>query len=171
MTPEALRAASKEQLALVLGFFPRVDAKLSVLFAINAGMLAVLGTNAPPLKDLSLAMLLIGGLAVLLIAASIVFLYRGAFPRLKGGGASLVYFREIAQRTEQEFVEEFKLQDEEAYINDLLGQAWRNSEILADKFDALKVAFTLVAVAILPWLLSLLLFAAHNSQARSLLLR
>lgn len=39
----------REQLNLVLGFFSRVDAKASVVLAINTGMLAVLASNAPPL--------------------------------------------------------------------------------------------------------------------------
>jgi len=80
MKPENLYATSKDQLNLVLSFFPRVDSKLSVVLAINTGMLAVLGTDAPPLEALSWPVILAAGAAVLLLGASIVFLYRGAFP-------------------------------------------------------------------------------------------
>jgi hypothetical protein len=171
MTAEKLVQSSKDQLNLVLSFFPRVETKLSVLLAINTGMLAVLGTNAPPLSAFSLLMKVITATTLLLLAASIVMLYLGAFPSLKGGHDSLVYFREIAKRTEHRFVEEFRAQTEERLSADLLGQVWRNSEILRKKYDCLKGAFTLIALAIPLWAVSVLLFAAYNSQARSIFLK
>jgi hypothetical protein len=169
MRPETLYTASKVQLNLVSSFFSRVDSKLSVVLAIDTGMLAVLGTDAPPPKDLSWYMAAAGLLSVVLLGASIVFLYRGAFPNLKGGAASLVFFREIAGRTEHHFIEEFKKQDDDHHINDLLGQVWRNSEILEAKYSALKTAFTLLALALVPWLVALALFATYVSPARSTL--
>jgi hypothetical protein len=169
MKPESFYAASKDQLNLVLGFFSRVDSKLSVLLAIDTGMLAVLGTNAPPVQALSVGMAVAALAAVALLGASIVFLYRGAFPSLKGGEASLVYFREIAGRTEHQFIEQFRRQDDEQHVGDLLGQVWRNSEILSAKFDALKVAFTLLAIALVPWVAALAMFATHASPARTTL--
>jgi hypothetical protein len=39
---------------------------------------------------------------------------------------------------------------------------WRNSEILTVKFDSLKLAFTFLALAIAPWIVTLALFAAYN---------
>src|SRR5208283_2331898 len=140
-TTQEQYAASKDQLNLVLSFFPRVDAKLSVILAIDTGMLAVLGSDAPPLAALSLPMIVTASFAVLLLAISVIFLYRGAFPSLKGGSASLVYFREIANRREHQYIEEFRGQTNEQHVNDLLGQAWRNSEILKAKFDALNMSF------------------------------
>lgn len=169
MKPESLYAASRDQLSLVLSFFPRVDSKLSVVLAIDTGMLAVLGTDAPPIHDLSGPMAVAAIAAVALLGASIFFLYRGAFPSLKGGEASLVYFREIAGRTEHQFIEQFKRQDDERHVGDLLGQVWRNSEILSAKFDALKVAFTLLALALVPWVAALATFATHASPARTTL--
>jgi hypothetical protein len=146
-----------------------VDSKLSVVLAVNTGMLAVLGADAPPINALSWAMVISAGLAVALLGVSIVFLYRGAFPRLKGGTASLIYFREIANRTENEFIEQFKNNDDEQHVNDLLGQVWRNSEILKAKFDALKTAFTLLALALIPWLAALALFATRAAPSRTTL--
>ncbi|MGD1155609.1 MAG: Pycsar system effector family protein [Terriglobia bacterium] len=171
MRPETQYIAAKDQLSLVLGFFSRVESKLSFLFAIDTGVLAVLVADAPPIKDLSWSMIVAAALTLLLIGLSIVFLYRGAFPNLKGGEASLVYFREIASRTEHRFIEDFKNQSEEQHTNDLLGQAWRNSVILKMKFDSLKLAFGLLAAGIIPWLASLALFAANGKPARPTLLR
>ena len=90
-------------------------------------------------------------------------LYRGGFPNLAGGEGSLVYFREIAKRTEHKFIEEFSAQSEKHHANDLLGQVWRNSQILSIKFDCLKLAFAFMALAIVPWLVSIFLFAAYGT--------
>jgi hypothetical protein len=167
MKAENLYPASKDQLNLVLSFFSRVDTKLSVVLAVDTGMLAVLGSDSPPLKAYSSLMLVAATLTVFLLALSIIFLYRGAFPTLKGGHSSLIYFREIAQRTEHKFIEEFKAQTDEQHVNDVLGQVWRNSEILKIKFDSLKIAFTLLALAIIPWIVSLAFFATYNGLTRS----
>jgi Family of unknown function (DUF5706) len=168
MDLDKLETASEAQLTLVLSFFARVETKLSFVFAIDTGMLAVLAADAPPMKTLSLWATGAAGLAVLFIGLSIVFLYRGAFPNLKGGEASLVYFREIARRTEHQFIAQFKKQTQEQRTDDLLGQAWRNSEILKMKFEALKVAFTLLAISVAPWSIALALFATYNQTRLTL---
>ena len=48
------------------------------------------------------------------------------------------------------------VQDEGTYAKDLLGQAWRNSEILVDKFIHLKRAFIFMAVSLVPWTVALI---------------
>ena len=99
---------------------------------------------------------------MILLGVSIVFLYFGSAPDLKGGEESLVYFAEIAKHREHKFVENFKAQSERDYANDLLGQAWRNAKILSIKFHCLKWAFRFMAFAIAPWLISLSLFASYT---------
>ena len=169
--PRETLEEAREQLNLVLGFFSRVDAKSSVVLAINTGMLAVLASNAPPLHQMSILSGVAAIVTVLIIAGSLWFLYRIAFPSLSGGQHSLIYFREIANRTEARFIDEFIEQDEQARLKDVLGQVWRNSQILKQKFDALRVAFILMAIAIIPWVAAVALFSAQNAGARSLLVR
>jgi Family of unknown function (DUF5706) len=164
MNAEKAAHASRDQLNLVLSFFPRVESKSSVLLAIDTSMLGFLAAKAPRWQEFSTWMAVAAILTVLLLSASIVMLYRGAFPQLSGGHGSLIYFREIANRTEHRFVEEFKAQSDEQYVNDLLGQAWRNSEILCVKFDCLKRAFAFMALAILPWLTTVVLFATRPAS-------
>jgi hypothetical protein len=82
---------------------------------------------------------------------------------LKGGANSLIYFREIAKRTETRFIDDFIAQAEDAHTRDLLGQVWRNSEILKMKYDALKIAFVLSALALIPWVIFLALAAVAHS--------
>src|SRR5882762_8620244 len=125
MDSDHLIAASKDELNLVLGFFPRVESRFSVILAIDTGMVGFLAASAPALNMFSNWMWIAGGGAVFLVAVSIGNLYRGSFPDLKGGESSLVYFREIAKRREQQFVDEFSKQTKEEYSKDLLCQAWR----------------------------------------------
>src|ERR1035437_161529 len=120
---------AKDQLTRVLGFFPRVDAKHSVVLAVDTGMLAFLAARAPGWPILQGWLVLFPIAAVVLLAISIWNLYRSASPTLSGGQHSLVYFREIARRTEAAFIDEFRHVSEDAYLKDLLGQIWRNAEI------------------------------------------
>lgn len=155
---------AKDNLSRVLGFFPRVDTVSAIVLAIDISALALLASNAPPLKALD-GWSIFALVAVILIGLSLYHLYKGAFPRLDGGPLSLIYFREIASRTEEEFAKSFVEQNEEFYLNDLLSQLWRNSEILTQKFTHLNYAFTFLALSIIPWLLSLFIFASRNTAS------
>ncbi len=168
--PDTTKEA-REQLNLVLSFFPRVDAKASVVLAVNTGMLAILASNAPTLRNFTVPAVISAISAFLLIAISLWRLYRVAFPTLGGGQKSLVYFRGIAERSEARFIEDFIAQDESARLKDLLGQVWRNSEILKMKFNSLRWAFILMALAIIPWVTAVALFSAHHKVSGSLILR
>jgi uncharacterized membrane protein len=162
MTNKELTDIAKDNLSRVLGFFPRVDAVASIVLAIDISALALLASNAPPLNALD-GWSVFALLAVVLIGLSLYHLYKGAFPRLDGGPLSLIYFREIANRKEEEFTKAFMEQSEEFYLNDLLSQVWRNSEILTQKFTHLNSAFTFLALSIIPWLVSLFIFVSRNT--------
>jgi hypothetical protein len=163
MESERLASACQEQLKLVLSFFSRVDAKSSVLLAVDTGMLGYLATHIPSVGSLRSWELVAPALAFVLLGLSLVYLYRGAFPALSGGQSSLVYFSEIAQRTEAKFIDQFIDQRDGEYVKDLLGQVWRNSEILKMKFSFVKTAFIFMAWAVLPWTVALASFAVRAS--------
>lgn len=84
MDNKQLIELSKDGLERILGFFPRVDTVSSIILATDIGMVAVLASNAPPLKSFSWYTGF-AGLPILLIGISLWHLYRGAFPRLEGG--------------------------------------------------------------------------------------
>jgi len=159
MQQERTLASSKDVLNLVLSFFSRVDAKASVVLAVNTGMLGYLAAHWPPHNSVrwwdTIAPVVTGAFLV----PSYWSLYKCSFPDLKGGEGSLIYFREIAKRTENKFVDGFLAQEESDYVKDVLGQAWRNSVILGKKFDHLKLALIFLALAILPWMIALADFA------------
>jgi hypothetical protein len=163
MKPELLPSVAKDQLNLVLSFFSRVDAKASVVLGVDTAMAGYLAGRMPSLKTMPYWQTLIPLVAFLLLGNSIWQLYKGAFPNLTGGNSSLIYFREVARRTEAKFIDEFIAQDETAHVKDLLGQAWRNSEILVEKFNHLRLAFVFMALAVFPWTVSLAIFAARSA--------
>lgn len=154
------------QLNIVLSFFPRVDAKLSVVLAIDTAMSGYLAAHVPNFFSLKWWEMIAPAIAMALIARSYWYLYKGAFPNLKGGTSSLVYFAEIAKRTESNFIKEFLAQQDSDYAEELLGQVWRNSEILSEKFDYLKWAFICMAWSIVPWVFALVDFATRAQQVR-----
>jgi len=126
-----------------------------VVLAVNTGMAGYLAAHLPSLYSMRWWEFLSPACAFALLVLSYRHLYNVAFPQLKGGGQSLVYFREIAKRTETKFIDEFVAQQESAYLKDVLGQVWRNSEILQEKFDHLKCSLMFSATAVLLWTIAL----------------
>ena len=146
---------ASEQLNRVLGFFPRVDGKASGLFAINSTMLGVLAARFDPTDLAEWYTSLSAALTVAALIYSFAQLYLCAYPQLKGGGGSYVYFQSIAARTESNFVDDFVKLDEKEWLRDLTAQIWRNSEILSAKYAALKHAFITTLIALIPWALAI----------------
>jgi hypothetical protein len=162
MSQETRLEKAKFSLNLVLSFFSRVETKSSVVLAINTAMLAVLASNLPSPDKFEIQMN-IGVVAAVLIARSYWCLFRAGFPILEGGTTSLIYFREIAGRKESRFIEDFTEQTDDEHLTDILRQVYRNSEILAQKFDYLKRAFVAMLWAIIPWVITLALFVVRNN--------
>lgn len=155
----------KDVLNLVLSFFPRVDSRASVVLAVNTGMLGYLAAHLPPILLLNWCDMIAPVFTLGLLIPSYWNLYRVAFPNLAGGEGSLIYFREIAKRTEGKYIDEFMAQQEADYIKDVLGQAWRNSVILKEKFGHLKLSLIFLVAALLPWLIALADFARLGKHA------
>jgi Pycsar effector protein len=145
--------AASEQLDRTLAFFPRVDGKASGLFAINSAMLGVLAARFEPTDLAEWYTSLSAALTTVALVYSFTQLYLCAYPQLKGGGGSYVYFQSIASRTESNFVDDFTKLEEKEWMRDLTAQIWRNSEILSAKYAALRHAFTGTLIALIPWAL------------------
>jgi hypothetical protein len=126
-------------------------------------MLALLATRAFPFIGLRWE-LLPAGVTLLLIALSLWHVYKEGFPSLDGGEESLLYFREVATRTEAKYLEAWKAMTDDQYLADLLGQAWRNSVILTQKFDHIRLALTWLALAIPFWLGSLVILSFARTR-------
>jgi hypothetical protein len=150
MNDQDAAKAAHDELTRVLGFFARVDAKATALFAIGGAMLGAVALNlklehfANPWLAVPVVLTVCG------VFFAMVELYRSSFPDLEGGERSLIYFREIGARTEGDYIRDFYQLTDEAYAKELLAQNWRNSKILRMKFDRLKVAFIAMALSLLP---------------------
>ena len=160
MSPEELLRAARDQLNLILTFFARVETKLSVVLGVDLAMLGFLASRFPGTAAVDDVGWIAAAAFVVLNAVSLINLYIASAPQLDGGHGSLVYFKEIAKRTELAFADEFTGLSTKTLARDVLGQVWRNSQILKVKFDRLVWAYRCMAFAILPWIVALVLFVA-----------
>ncbi|MBY0394683.1 MAG: hypothetical protein K2Q27_15635 [Novosphingobium sp.] len=155
---------AERQLALVQGFFPRIDGKVSALFAIMSAQIAIAALNVTA-KNLTQWYVGLPLTAFLLAAAVVyVFLYRCSYPHLEGGHNSLVYFAEIAKRREADFVRDYLAISVGSLAEDVSGQIWRNSQIVDCKFKYLKLATQFAMLSVIPW--AFVLIATSYSNGR-----
>lgn len=155
MTAPSPTAFATDQLNRVMGFFPRVEAKASLILAINIGMLGAMAVNFP-VRDILSPRGCCGIIAALLLILSLWQLYVVFFPHLKPGEKpSLVFFGDIADMGWSGYRKAVTTLTDDALLEDLTCQIWRNSEILKIKFDKTRAAFILTLVALPFWLLLL----------------
>lgn len=159
---------AERQLVLVQSFFPRVDSKVSALFAIASAEIAVAVLNVAP-DDLRLWYVAVPLVTFLLVIAVVVFnLYRCAYPHLEGGQRSLIYFAEIAKCQQTDFIRDYRALSVSQLTDDICGQIHRNSEILYLKYGYLKTATKAAMWSLIPW--TALLLATSLSHWRAPLL-
>ncbi len=110
------------QLDRVLGFFPRVEARINGLFGVNTLILVVCALNIS-VSDLQLWYVTIPGTAaVLALVMSYVFLFRANFPEVRGGAGSLIFFAEIQKGTETGYFDQVLACSEDDFRKDMIGQ-------------------------------------------------
>lgn len=156
MTSSSFNSAARlpyadRQLDRINSFVPRIDTKASLLFALASAELAVLVLNLAPVD---LMRWYIGAPVVVfigLISGVLIQLYRCAYPHLKGGESSLIYFGEIAKRTEANFLRDYTALSEDDLLREFVAQIWRNSEIVSLKYSHLKLATVLTMISLIPW--------------------
>ena len=154
MTKNARSAVSLEvverQFDRIQTFFPRIDSKVSSIFAITSGEIAVVAFIS--LKNLrAWWMLLPGCLFLATVAWTIYNLYRCTFPHVKRAPDSLIYFNAIAELPREQFVERFTNASEDELKEDLARQTWQTSTIAAQKFAYLKQATLAAMLSLVPW--------------------
>lgn len=150
-------ASAREQLDLVLGFFERAESKLSVVLTLSVAMLGVFATKVMPVSALSIPACVAGVVYLAVFAVISLKLYDAHSANLKGGHNSLVYFSEIAKRPEAAFIQEYLAASDDDLTRDVLGQVWRNAQILAERFGYISAAQRALAISILPWAAFLML--------------
>ncbi|MBX4868155.1 hypothetical protein HJA85_14465 [Rhizobium bangladeshense] len=142
---------AERHLALTQSFFPRIDSKVSALFAISSAQIAIATLNLT-IGDLANWYVAIAALSFLAATAVAHFaLYTCTYPQLAGGQQSLIYFKEIAMRSESNFIHQYNALTLPELHDELASQIWRNSEIVAAKYTALKLATRAIVFSLIPW--------------------
>ncbi len=149
--PQNALEAADRQLDRTHNFFPRIDGKISTLFAIVTGQIAVAAINLDA-ENLKHIWIWLPGIAyTLLTLISMHHLYDATYPQLEGGESSLIYFAEVAKMEESEFKKNFCDLSDSEYLDQISSQIWRNSQIVDKKFSDLKSATRAIMLATLPW--------------------
>jgi hypothetical protein len=145
-----------KQLERVLSFFGRAEAKSAFASGLITAMLTVLVADLDKIAALAWWQ---APCAVFLYLAGMTYyqVYWIQAPILAGGTGSLIYFREISKLREEQYVQGFTALDEEALTKQILEQVWRNSVILAKKFDSVDRAYGYIKYALPFWVATLVL--------------
>lgn len=152
------------QLARVLSFFPRVDTKVAGLFSVNSVILTISALNVEAGDLMRWYIAVPGALLVIGLIASYTYLYKCNFPELEGGQGSLIYFSAIKQRTESTYKAEFEAVSNDDYRSDMIGQVWRNSHILSDKYKSIAMAIRLTLATLVPFTIFLVMTAIEHTR-------
>ncbi len=151
-------AALEGNLNQTLDWVSRFDNKSSIVLGASTGMLGLLSTLAPPIGSWTPFVIVTTVLSVGLLATSLLLVYVGTSPQIRGVSRSILYFGSIGRRNFDEYRREFLEQTPEAYQDELLGQCHRNSQVLCHKLRFLRLAYASLFLAVLPWTVSVFLF-------------
>lgn len=149
---------AEKNLDYLLEWVSRFDNKSYVVLGINTGMLGVIATFAPAVSLWDSLMIVFALLFIIFLTASLLFVYLGNYPRLKGPSDSLFYFGAVCNLKLDQYQQEFSKRSPEEHLKDLLEQCHRNSEILNQKFTYLKWAYRTLFVGVIPWAITIYLF-------------
>ena len=141
MTVQEKLVLAEKNLEILVEWVGRFDNKIPIVLGINSGMLGMLVTFAPPLKNWTPGLFLLSIISVLGIGIGFVFFYFSSYPRTKGPKESLYYFGSIADKNNSEYQQAFLKRNAEEHLIDILEQCHRNSEIITEKFWCLKGAY------------------------------
>lgn len=154
----------ERQLDRVLGFFPRVETRINGLFAFNSIILTLIAVNLTA-PDIALWYVMIPAIVTGVgLSFSYYFLFKANFPDTKGGEGNLVFFVEINKRSETDYRDALLACSEERYRDDLIGQIWRNSQILCAKYQGVRFAIVATALSIVPFLWFLIATAVTHGR-------
>ena len=79
------------------------------------------------------------------------------FPRTPSPNPSLLFFGTISKLALEDYQRRFLSMSDAAYLDDLLKQSHTVAGLLKKKFQALQMALWLLALAILPWAVTIYL--------------
>ena len=138
-----------------LAWIERFDTKSSLAIGFSLAMLGVLATVIPPTAKWSCSFYISLSLTVAMIMGSLLFLFRGQYPRVNAPNDSLIFFGTIGKLSLAEFSKRHREMSDLEYLDDLMAQIHVNALILCRKFWSLKIALILMLFSSIPWLITL----------------
>lgn len=144
----------EKALARLLKLIRAADAKIAPILAIDTAMLGVFIALAGKKLEWTTGSAYVVGLALILLLASLLLLFRAAIPRLKGSRKSLIFFDSIRRKKLDAYLGEVKALSDEGYIADLAEQCHQNSRIASVKFRYVRLSMFFLFLAVIPWLLA-----------------
>jgi hypothetical protein len=147
-------------LQLIVGFLSLADSKLSLIFGVDVAMLGYLSSRLTAWRAIGIVEGT-GALATAIVAGVALWhVYRGLFPVLGGSGKSLLYFGEIANMLDTDFIRDFRGLTADRHADELLNQVHVVSRITNNKYQRVKDAFRWTLAAVVPWVVALAAGAA-----------
>ena len=124
---DKLIAASKDELQLVLSFFPRVESKFSVILAIDTGMIGFLAANASSVQGILDMDAVIERRHGFTSRRKPCLAVSGKLTEPERRRIFACLFQGNSKAQEAPFHETFSAQTEKQYGHDLLAQVWREN--------------------------------------------
>lgn len=130
----------------------RHDNKVVIITGIVIAMLGVLSSACSSITSWTCFDYVVFFLSGSLLLTSLISLYYSQFPKIDSPNSSLIFFKTIASLTFQNFKNQSNSRTKEEYLDDLLFQIHRNSQILDKKFSNLRFAMFFLGLSLIPWL-------------------
>lgn len=139
-----------------LEWIKTADSKVAPLFAIDIAMLGVLSSLIASYSSWDKWTIGLTVFSVAIIGLSIIFLALVVFPQTDGPKGSYIFFGDIAERNEADYISSFKTLSDDELIQDFISQAHRNAEIVSQKYKYIKYAFKCSFNGLPFWLITIL---------------
>lgn len=143
-----------------LDWIGRHDSRTTFVTGIIIAMLGVLTSASLKVELWTWFICSSFGVTAILLFISLFFIYKSQYPKTKSQNTSLIYFGTVAEMKFDDFKRRALSTTDQDYLEDVLCQIHINAQILQSKFSALKTSLILLAIAIIPWLLSI--YTSHE---------
>ena len=136
-----------------LDWIGRHDNRVVITTGIVIAMLGVLSSASANIKTWTCFEYILFGITSLVLFISLILLYYSQYPKTTSPNSSLIFFKTISELDYNAFKSQTKSRTKEEYLDDLLFQIHRNSQILNKKFINLRISMILLGCSLIPWLI------------------
>lgn len=139
------------------------DAKATLVFAVDSGMLAVLASVLPRPGSWSVLTGILACFAAACLIGSVTCVVAANWPRLLGPKGSVVYFGGICSIEEEQYTERIRSVATGDLVEDYARQCHRNATIAHAKYVWVQRASAVMCASLPAWLVAIwLLYAAKS---------